>query len=175
MTGTDHDRYAGKSWLEAFLDLDRADENIQLYFSNSSYYQSLQIGKVHDLGLVEKKGKYYIFRKAGGGNNRLIIMKLKYLALANVNRSNIEEINNKHTFYANIRHTPKRETADSIFYLTFPGGGYEESGYNVINKSSDSSIELYDIVEGYPINTTVVASNVKGEDLKDFYEKSPRR
>lgn len=175
LIGTDHDRYAGKSWLEAFLDLDRGDDNLQLYFDNPSYYQSLQTGENHDFGLAKKDGKYYILGQAGGGNNRLIILKLRYLALTNKNSSRLEEINNEHTFYANVRHVPKRETANNIFYLTFPDGGYKASGYGVVNKSSDSSTELYDIVEGYPLNTTVVASDVNGEEIKEFEQKILRR
>ncbi len=168
LIGTDHDRYAGKSWIEAFLDLDRGDKNLQLYFDNPSYYQLLQTGECHDLGLAKKDGKYYILGQAGGGNNRLIIMKLKYLALANKNSNDINKIDSEHTFYANVRHVPKKETANNIFYLTFPDGSYKTSGYYVVNRSSDENIELYDIVEGYPLNTKVIASNLTGEEIKEF-------
>lgn len=175
LVGTDHDRYAGKSWLEAFLDLDRGDENLQLYFDNPSYYQLLQTGEYHDFGLAKKDEKYYILGQAGGGNNRLIIMKLKYLALANKNRDHLEKVDDMHTFYANVRHVPKNEIANSIFYLTFPDGGYETSGYDVINKSKDIGTELYDIVEGYPLNTTIIASDVTGKDIKEFEQKISKR
>lgn len=168
LVGTDHDRYAGKSWLEAFLDLDRGDENLKLYFDNPAYYHTLQTCEHYDFGLAKKDGKYYILGQAGGGNNRLIIMKLKYLALASKSSNRLEEIDKEYTFYANVRYVPKMETANNIFYLMFLDGGYKASGYYVVNKSKDGNTELYDIMMGSPFNPTVVNSNVTGEEIKEF-------
>ena len=162
LVGTDHDRYAGKSWLEAFLDLARGDENIELYFENPDYYSELQ-GR-SDLGLARKDGKFYILGVAGGGNNRLILMKIKYLALASRIKEN-ENIDEMMNFYANVRQVPSKKTADSIFYLVFPDGSFCESGYYVINKSNNPNLELYDIVTGYPVDTNVVVSNIKGSEI----------
>lgn len=168
LVGTDHQRYAGKTWLEAFMDLDRGDDNLELYFSNPNYYANLNTLGYSDLGLAEKDGKYYIFGRAGGGNNRLIAMKLKYLAT--VAKGNLDEksIDNEFNILGNIRHVPSRDTADNIFYLVFPGGGYKTSGYYALNKSTNSKVELYDIVSGYPFNTKVVVSDVLGEDIAKF-------
>lgn len=166
LVGTDHERYAGKTWLEAFLALDRGDKNLQLYFQNPSYYSNLQQGN-SDLGLAKKDGKFYILGRAGGGNNRLIIMKIKYLALAS-RSNNYYDVDESMSFNANVRQVPSRETSDNIFYLVFPNGGYCESGYYAINKSSSSEIEIYDIVSGYPIDTTIIASDILGTDIGIF-------
>lgn len=165
LVGTDHDRYAGKTWLEAFMDLDRGDENLKLYFNNPNYYQELALKGETDLGLASKDGKYYILGRAGGGNNRLIIMKIKYLAL--VNKRNLDKsiLDKEFTFLANIRYVPSKDTADNIFYLIFPNGGYKTSGFYVLNKSNNPNEELYDIVSNYPFTTQVVASYVLGKDI----------
>lgn len=165
LVGTDHQRYAGKTWLEAFLDLDRCDENLELYFSNPDYYANLSASGYSDLGLAEKDGKYYIFGRAGGGNNRLITMKLKYLAAVDKGILDEDSINSEFTILGNIRHVPSRNTAANIFYLVFPDGGYETSGYYALNKQVDSRVEVYDIVSGYPFNTIIVASDVLGEEI----------
>ena len=165
LIGTDHDRYAGKTWLEAFFDLDRCDENLQLYFSNPNYYSDLFLKGSSDLGLVKKDGKYYIFGRAGGGNNRLIIMKLKYLAVASRHGIDKSMVDEEFSFLGNIRYVPSKSTADNIFYLVFPDGGYKSSGYYALNKSNNAKMEIYDIVSGYPINTKIVASNIIGEDI----------
>lgn len=165
LVGTDHDRYAGKNWLEAFLDLDRGDKNLQLYFQNPNYYSGLQ--EKSDLGLIKKDGKFYILGRAGGGNNRLIIMKIKYLALANKS-TNLDELDKIMSFYANVRQVPSKGTADSIFYLVFPDGGFRESGYYAINKSNNPDIELYDITSGYPLDTKVIARDIHGSDIRNF-------
>lgn len=165
LVGTDHDRYSNKTWIEAFLDLDRGDENIQLYFENPNYYENLKDDS--NLGLAKKDDKYYIFSKAGGGNNRLILMKIKYLALA----GKIENIDQMMTFYANVRYVPSRETADNIFYLVFPDGGYSESGYNVLNKSDSPDFEIYDIVKGPLFRPQIIATNVIGSDIRKVVEQ----
>lgn len=108
--GTDHSRYAGKTWIEAFLDLDRGFDIIKLYETNPYYWEEIKNVDNSDIGLIKYEDKYYIFSKAGGGNNRLIAMKIKYLALihqAGNNKDEIERINNQFTFSANIRELPK--------------------------------------------------------------------
>ena len=157
LVGTDHDRYANKTWLDAFIDLDRGEEIIELYFNNPDYYSELKDST--DLGLAKKGDKYYILGRAGGGNNRLILMKIKSLA----EQKDI-------LLSANVRYVPSKETSENIFNLVFPNGGYQESGYQAINKSDNPNIELYDIVSGYPHNTQIVMSNILGKEI-DMEEK----
>ena len=165
LVGTDHDRYSNKTWIEAFLDLDRGEENIHMHLENPNYYENLKDNS--NLGLVKKDDKYYIFSKGGGGNNRLILMKIKYLALA----GKIENINQIMTFYANIRYVPSRETADNIFYLVFPDGGYYESGYNVLNKSNSPDFEIYDIFKESLFKAQIIATNIPGSDIRKVVEQ----
>ena len=81
--GTQHDSYAGKTWIESFLSpkRERADKLIQQYFENPKYWEDLkkidQSGLEHEtsIGLAKRDGKYYILSNAGGVNNRIIMMK----------------------------------------------------------------------------------------------------
>lgn len=168
--GTNHQRYANKTWLEAFLDLDRGDETLELYYSNPNYYGEIKSDS--DLGLAFKDGKYYILDCAGGGNNRLIIMKIKYLAMANKRNENITSLNDEFSFMGNIRVSPSEEVAKTIFYLMFPNGGFVPSGYQVLNKSKRVDEPLFDVVKDYPFNTQVVKENIDENTLKDLYYSS---
>ena len=110
IVGTDHERYAGHTWIDAFMDLDRGASIINQYEENPNYWEELKKEENSDLGLIKYGDKYYIFSKAGGGNNRLITMKIKYLSLieqANGNQEEIDRINNQFTFVANIRELPE--------------------------------------------------------------------
>lgn len=107
LVGTDHQRYAGKTWIEAFLDLDRGSNIIELYNKNPNYYNQLRDPNKTDLGLIKIDGKYYIFGQAGGGNNRLITMKIMYLSEMTRGKINLEKIKEKYTFSAKIRELPK--------------------------------------------------------------------
>ena len=110
VVGTDHDRYAGKTWIEAFFDLDRGANIIGLSETNPDYWEEIKKKEHTDLGLIKCGDKFFIFSKAGGGNNRLITMKIRYLSLieqANGNPDEIERINNRFTFCANIRELPE--------------------------------------------------------------------
>lgn len=117
VVGTDHSRYAGKTWIDAFLDLDRGANIINLYKDNPSYWEEIKSLGNSDIGLLKYGDKYYIFSKAGGGNNRLITMKMRYLSLihqAGNNPDEIERINNQFTFSANIRELPRDNTIPFI-------------------------------------------------------------
>ena len=109
LVGTDHQRYAKHSWLDSFLDLDRGNNIIQLLYENPKYWEDLKVCDNTDLGLIKYNDKYYIFSKAGGGNNRLITMKIMYLSLihqAGGNPYEIDRINKQFTFSANVRELP---------------------------------------------------------------------
>ena len=105
VVGTNHQRYAGKTWIDAFLDLDRGDNIIELYNINPKYWQEMKDLNKADIGLLKYRGKYYIFDKAGGGNNRIITMKIRYLSLIAqaTTAEEIERINEEFTFSANVR------------------------------------------------------------------------
>lgn len=107
LVGTNHQRYAGKTWIEAYLDLDRGANIIELYNKNPNYYKKIRDPNKTDLGLIKVDGKYYIFDKAGGGNNRLITMKIMYLSEIASGKMDSEKLNEKYTFSARIREIPK--------------------------------------------------------------------
>ena len=113
VVGTNHSRYAGKTWIDAFLDSDRGDEIIQLYYKNPDYWHEMKSLDNAEIGLIKYNGKYYVFDRAGGGNNRILTMKIRYLALiaqAGNNKEEIDRINNEFTFSANVRELPKDKT-----------------------------------------------------------------
>lgn len=107
LIGTNHERYVGKTWIEAYLDLDRGNDIIQLYNQNPNYYKEIREPDKTDLGLIKLDGKYYIFDKAGGWNNRLITMKIMYLSQMANNKINSEKIDEMFTFSARVREIPK--------------------------------------------------------------------
>lgn len=153
LVGTDHDRYAGKSWIEAFFDLDRGDENIELFFQNPDYYNNESEDEI-DMGVIEKDGKYYINSTCGGGNNRLIIMKLLYLAQSRNNKPSFSPL-------VRVRTVPTKSTADNIFNCEFPNGGFETSGLEVIKKDIRVSDEIYDILK----DNEIIIENVEGAEI----------
>lgn len=169
--GTNHARYAGKSWLEAFLDLDRGDEIIELYFENPEYYtndlKKYETGSTIG-GVVIKDNKGYIFSAAGGGNNRMITMKILYLAMIE-GKSNeeINYINEKFTFYANVRNLPENyivcELVDKLDKFSFKTG----IDYKIINNSKNYGVNEYSIIRDYWIDTkrVTIAENLSEEEL----------
>lgn len=116
VVGTNHQRYAGKTWIDAFLDLDRGDNIIELYNINPKYWQEMKDLNKADIGLLKYRGKYYIFDKAGGGNNRIITMKIRYLSLIAqaTTAEEIERINEEFTFSANVRELPEDKSMPFI-------------------------------------------------------------
>lgn len=98
--------------MDAFLNSRSGNEVIKKYFENPDYWDGLkeldQSNLSHDsnIGLAEKNGKYYIIPYAGGGNNRLMMMQLKYMAeiaKANGDKEKIQSIDEKYNFVGEIR------------------------------------------------------------------------
>ena len=166
VVGTNHSSYAGKTWIDAFMSLARGEEILSLYFDNPSYYDNLrnpQNGYIG--GLVKKNGEYYIFDGAGGGNNRMITMKIKYLALAS-KYGETEELIKQFSFYSNIRITPKEDVANSIYCIAFPSGKFPASGYFVqISDVTAGGEVLYKIITGPLLERRVVLDRLTGEEL----------
>ena len=175
IVGTNNKQYANKTWLEAFLELERGEELIEEYFNNSSYEENLKNREKVAIGLVYKNGKYFLYDRAGGGDNKLILMKLKYLALVAKENTALASLEEKFSFYANIRKAPEEEIARRIYYFIYPSGSFEESGYYVLNISSDSTQPLYRIVTNYPRRTNIVCDKVTEQDLLQITEKRNNR
>ena len=112
LVGTVHSDYTDKTWLEAFLSSKRGDSAVKQYFKNPEYYSRDlkkldQSGLSHEtpLELYESDGKFFI----NGGNNRLSLIMMKYLA--EMSKAQTEEekakINEEYTFVAEVQPTPE--------------------------------------------------------------------
>lgn len=112
LVGTVHPDYTDKTWLEAFLSSKRGDSAVEQYFKNPEYYskdlkQLDQSSLSHEtpLELYESDGKFFI----NGGNNRLSLIMMKYLA--EMSKAQTEEekakINEEYTFVAEVQPTPE--------------------------------------------------------------------
>jgi len=110
--GTTHPDYSERSWFEAFVLSKRGDSAVEQYFSNPEYYSKGlkkfdQSNLNHDtpIELYEDNGQFYI----KGGNNRLSLIMMKYLA--EMCKAYTEEekakINEKYTFVAQVNPLPK--------------------------------------------------------------------
>ena len=157
LVGTDHDRYVGKSWIKAFSDLDRGDENIELFFQNPNYYLNESEDDI-DMGVIEKDNEYFVYSKCGGGNNRLIIMKIFYLAQSRNGAPYFSPL-------VQVRTVPTKSTADNIFFCIFPNGGFKDSGLKVIKRDNSVKEERYDVQEGF--NGPIILENVYGSEILD--------
>ena len=101
--------YAGKTWIEAFeLTGKRGDKIVEKYFDKEEYYTSDlkkedQTYVNHDspIELYEADGKFYI----KGGNIRIILMMIKYLAESTFGDDQ-EKIDNDFTFYGEVNPIP---------------------------------------------------------------------
>lgn len=161
VVGTDHPRYAGKTWLDAFLDLDRGENIIELYRNNPGYWEEMKSLDNADIGLLKYGGKYYIFGKAGGGNNRIITMKMKYLSLihqAGDDTDEIEKINNEFTFSANVRELPKDNTIPFVVVAM----GEDLSGLDIRQEN-----ELFIVTKKF---TDIELFRGNAEELKEYFK-----
>ena len=112
LVGTVHPDYEDKTWLEAFLLSKRGDSAVEQYFKNPEYYskglkQFDQSSTRHEtpLELYESDGQFFI----NGGNNRLSLIMMKYLAEMSKAQTDEERamIDEKYTFVADVQPTPQ--------------------------------------------------------------------
>lgn len=157
LIGTDHDKYKNKSWIEAFSILSRGEEIASLYLQNPTYYDNKDFSKI-DMGVVEKNGSYYIFNRNGGGNNRLITLKI--ISIIQKNRGI-----NILTPLVRFRRVPSIETCENIFFCEFPDGSLKESGYKVRKSNPNNFEENYDIIYGPLFKDNVVYTNISGNNI----------
>lgn len=112
LVGTVHPDYADKTWIEAFLLSKRGDSAVEQYFKNPEYYskglkQFDQSSTRHEtpLELYESDGQFFI----NGGNNRLSLIMMKYLAEMSKAQTDEERamIDQTYTFIADVQPTPQ--------------------------------------------------------------------
>lgn len=112
LVGTTHPDYADKTWIEAFLLSKRGDNAVEQYFRNPDYYSKglkqedqSELGHDSPIELYESDGNFFI----NGGNNRLSLIMMKYLA--EMSKAQTEEerekINEEYTFVAEVQPIPE--------------------------------------------------------------------
>lgn len=161
VVGTNHQRYSGRTWIDAFFDLDRGDRIIELNDANPDYWQEIKSLDKADIGLIKYGDKYYIFDGAGGGNNRIITMKIRYLSLiaqAGDNADEIERINNEFTFSANVRELPEDKNIPFIIVAL----AEDLSGFSVRKEKED-----YIVTKKFQ-DEELFRGN--GEEIKEYFK-----
>ena len=144
LVGTVHIDYSNKTWLEAFLTSKRGDRAVDEYFKNPEYYstdlkQLDQSNLSHEtpLELYESDGKFFI----NGGNNRLSLIMMKYLA--EMSKAQTEEerakIDKDYTFVAEVQSTPKDK--DIMYMLNMLRENYGQNAYISRTSTDEQSCE----------------------------------
>lgn len=132
LVGTIHPDYTDKTWLEAFLLSKRGKNAVEEYFKNPEYYskdlkQLDQSSLRHEtpIELYESDGKFFI----NGGNNRLSLIMMKYLAEMSKAQTNEEraQIDKDYTFIAEVQPTPKDK--DIMYMLNMLKENYGKGVY----------------------------------------------
>lgn len=170
LVGTTHPSYANKTWIEAFLLSKRGDEAIEQYFRNPDYYsiglkQQEQSNLSHDspIQLYESNGRFFI----KGGNNRLLLIMMKYLA--EMSRAKKEEekskIDEEYTFVAEVQPIPKDK--DIIYIIDMIRKNYGDRA--LIQRTADNADDCqYTVKIGE--ETIIIKSKEELEQLlRDSY------
>lgn len=173
LIGTNHDAYVNKSWIEAFCKLDRGEENLEQYFKNPDYYDkglktsNQELNHTSNIGVINKDEKYYVYSNAGGGNNRMIIMKIKYLALAEgKSEEELIELNKQFTFYANTRILPNNiEIANIVEQILWYH--YKEK-YTIQNISDNPNVRVFNIMHGGYLDKKLVYGPLNEEEFINY-------
>lgn len=123
IVGTTHPSYYNKTFVEAFLESKRGDTIIKKYKENPDYYfkdlkSKEQDFLTHDTPielLRMEDGSLYI----KGGNNRVYLLMMLYLSEMKKTTTEEEQklINNKYTFYAEVRSLPKNKDVTNAILL----------------------------------------------------------
>ncbi len=183
LVGTTHPDYSDKSWLEAFLLSKRGDSIVEQYFKNPEYYskglkQFDQSDTRHEtpLELYESDGKFFI----NGGNNRLSLIMMKYLAEISKAQTDEEraKIDKDYTFVAEVQPTPKdkdimymlnmlRENSGKDTYIKRIARNEEDCEYTIQTK--DRTIRINNKEElTQALKDTYQLNKVKSlDELKD--------
>lgn len=144
LIGTIHPDYTDKTWLEAFLLSKRGKNAVEEYFRNPEYYstglkQLDQSSLRHEtpIELYECDGKFFI----NGGNNRLSLIMMKYLAEISKAQTDEEraKIDEEYTFIAEVQPTPKDK--DIMYMLNMLKENYGKGAYIKRTATNEKSCE----------------------------------
>ena len=168
LVGTNKQAYNNKTWLEIFIDNEKSDEIIKLYFKNPNYYfkdlrkiDPLERNRDNNIELYEDNGKIFII----DGISRLSLMMVKYL-LEMSRASSKEEralINKQYIFSANVKSIPKDR---DIIYLVMM---LENIYGSKLKVSRDNPSEEYSLILTY--GEKVMHLKTKDE-LENFIKNS---
>ena len=168
LVGTNKQAYNNKTWLEIFIDNEKSDEIIKLYFKNPNYYfkdlrkiDPLERNRDNNIELYEDNGKIFII----DGISRLSLMMVKYL-LEMSRASSKEEralINKQYIFSANVKSIPKDR---DIIYLVMM---LENIYGSKLKVSRDNPSEEYSLILTY--GEKVMHLKTK-EELENFIKNS---
>jgi len=174
LAGTMHPDYENMPWLEAFLKTKRGDQNIKEYFSNPQYYEQLkeinQADMKHNtpLELYDVDGKYFI----SGGNNRLALMMLKYLAEKSnaKTQEQADEIDKKYTFAAKVNKLPHdRKIVETIDILQYSSAAIGKS-FEVVNVGKDVDDCNFEIIASNKESQTKIFKISGYNELEKFFK-----
>ena len=168
LVGTNKQAYNNKTWLEIFIDNEKSDEIIKLYFKNPNYYfkdlrkiDPLERNRDNNIELYEDNGKIFMI----DGISRLSLMMVKYL-LEMSRASSKEEralINKQYIFSANVKSIPKDR---DIIYLVMM---LENIYGSKLKVSRDNPSEEYSLILTY--GEKVMHLKTK-EELENFIKNS---
>ena len=123
--GTDHPDYEDMTFLESFLKIKRGYDNIRKFYSNPKYYTETLKQKDQSKKTASHDTPLELYRLSDGrcvvkgGNNRINIMMMLYLSELSKAKTEEEkeQINEKYTFYAEVRSLPKNEDVYNAIFL----------------------------------------------------------
>lgn len=173
LVGTIHPDYTDKTWLEAFLSSKRGDNAVEEYFKNPEYYsrdlkQLDQSDLRHEtpIELYESDGKFFI----NGGNNRLSLIMMKYLADMSKAQSDEEraKIDEDYTFVAEVQPTP--EDKDVMYMINMLRENYGENAHIKRTARDDKSCEY--VIETGDGVIKISSKEELEQALKDTYQLS---
>ncbi|MBQ6687171.1 MAG: hypothetical protein IJN03_01445 [Bacilli bacterium] len=186
IVGTSHPTYEDLTFLESFIKSKRGDENVRMFYQNPSYYSETLKQKnqspnyaTHDTPIElnrDSDGKCYIM----GGNNRIYLIMMTYLKeLSEANTDEEKElINQKYTFYAEVKSLPKNKDIVSMIFLlreyyednikfVFKGENPDDCHYVVMINEQEIEIKNDEELKGLLLETY----KLSGENKFELYKK----
>lgn len=170
LVGTTHPDYTDKTWLEAFLLSKRGDSAVEQYFRNPEYYskglkqfEQSSTGHETPLELYESDGQFFI----NGGNNRLSLIMMKYLA--EMSKAQTEEerakVDEEYTFVADVQSVP--DDKDIMYMINMLRETYGENAHIQRTAKDDKACEYTIEMEDRVI--TVKSKQELEQALKESY------
>lgn len=169
LAGTIHPDYNNISWLEMFKKTKRGDDAVRKYFENPSYYETTlkednQSDKQHDspIELYKYGDSFYV----KGGNNRIGLIMMKYLAELSKATTDEEKqvIYSKYTFKAKVNPIPKDLDVTILFDRL-----YSQYNNQIVIKNIASSMDEFHY--SIKLNDQVIIIKNK-EELQKMVKKA---